>query len=291
MFGRDRASQALGMALEEVRAGHARVRMIVRADMLNGHGSCHGGLVFALADSAFAFACSSRGVRTVAAGCAIEFLAPAVEGDVLVAEAQERSLRAGRASTTRTSGARAGAGGDVPRPLGGRDAPTTASGLGVTISASGAHADVPTSLEVRMDTWQKYAAELLGTFVLVFGGTTAILASRVTDAPLLVAVALAFGLALLAGLYAFGEVSGGHFNPAVSLAMFLGGRLPSGELVSYWAAQFAGAILASLLLAHRHQSRRRRGYRHVPGIEGTARRSSWRSCSVRSSWPSSSRRA
>ena len=93
MFGRDRASQALGMALEEVRPGYARVRMTVREDMLNGHGSCHGGLVFALADSAFAFACNSRGVRTVAAGCAIEFLAPAVEGDVLVAEAQERSLQ------------------------------------------------------------------------------------------------------------------------------------------------------------------------------------------------------
>ena len=93
MFGRDRASQALGMALEEVRPGYARVRMTVRADMLNGHGSCHGGLVFALADSAFAFACNSRGVRTVAAGCAIEFLAPAHEGDVLVAEAQERSLQ------------------------------------------------------------------------------------------------------------------------------------------------------------------------------------------------------
>jgi aquaporin Z len=100
-----------------------------------------------------------------------------------------------------------------------------------------------------MDTHQKYAAELLGTFVLVFAGSTAIVASGLTDAPLLVAVALAFGLALLAGLYAFGEVSGGHFNPAVSLAMFLAGRLPSGELVRYWIAQFVGGILAALLLA------------------------------------------
>jgi acyl-CoA thioesterase len=92
MYARDGASQALGMALEEVRPGYARLRMTVRPDMLNGHGTCHGGLVFALADSAFAFACNSRDVVTVASGCTIEFLAPAEEGDVLVAEAQERSL-------------------------------------------------------------------------------------------------------------------------------------------------------------------------------------------------------
>jgi acyl-CoA thioesterase len=92
MYARDAASQALGMALEEVRPGSARLRMTVRADMLNGHGTCHGGLVFALADSAFAFACNSRGVTTVAAGCSIEFLAPAREGDELVAVAEERFL-------------------------------------------------------------------------------------------------------------------------------------------------------------------------------------------------------
>jgi acyl-CoA thioesterase len=90
MFARDRASQALGMALEEMRPGYARLRMTVRADMLNGHGTCHGGLVFALADSAFAFACNSHDVRTVAAGCSIEFLSPAREGDELVAVAEER---------------------------------------------------------------------------------------------------------------------------------------------------------------------------------------------------------
>ena len=100
-----------------------------------------------------------------------------------------------------------------------------------------------------MDTWQKYAAELLGTFVLVFGGTTAIVASGLTGSPLLLVAAFAFGLALLAGLYAFGEVSGGHFNPAVSLAMFVGGRLPSAELIRYWIAQFAGGILAAVVLA------------------------------------------
>ena len=99
-----------------------------------------------------------------------------------------------------------------------------------------------------MDTWQRYAAELLGTFVLVFGGTTAIVASGATGSPVLIVAALAFGLALLAGLYAFGEVSGGHFNPAVSLAMFLDKRLSSNDLVSYWVAQFAGGILAAIVL-------------------------------------------
>jgi acyl-CoA thioesterase len=89
MYARDTASQALGMTIEEVGPGYARVRMAVRADMLNGHGTCHGGLVFALADSAFAFACNSHDVVTVAAGCSIEFLAPAREGDELVAEAEE----------------------------------------------------------------------------------------------------------------------------------------------------------------------------------------------------------
>lgn len=95
MYARDTASQALGMALEEVRPGYARLRMTVRPDMLNGHGSCHGGLVFALADSAFAFACNSHDVITVAAGCSIEFLTPAHEGDELVAVAEER-YREGR---------------------------------------------------------------------------------------------------------------------------------------------------------------------------------------------------
>jgi aquaporin Z len=120
-----------------------------------------------------------------------------------------------------------------------------------------------------MDTHQKHAAELLGTFVLVFAGSTAIVASGLTDAPLLVAVALAFGLALLAGLYAFGEVSGGHFNPAVSLAMFLAGRLPSGELVRYWIAQFVGGILAALLLAIATNRDTVAGTTTVPGPDGS----------------------
>jgi aquaporin Z len=98
-----------------------------------------------------------------------------------------------------------------------------------------------------VDTWHKYAAELLGTFSLVFGGSTALAGSLLSPTALVV-TSLAFGLALLAGLYAFGEVSGGHFNPAVSLAMFLLGRLPSTDLVRYWLAQFVGGILAAVAL-------------------------------------------
>jgi aquaporin Z len=99
-----------------------------------------------------------------------------------------------------------------------------------------------------MDSMQRYAAELLGTFVLVFGGTTAIVASGLTQSPVLIVAALAFGLALLAGLYAFADVSGGHYNPAVSLAMFLDRRLTSNDLIGYWVSQFAGGILAAIAL-------------------------------------------
>jgi acyl-CoA thioesterase len=89
LFERDRASQALGMRITAIRPGGARVVMRVRADMVNGHGLCHGGLVFALADSAFAFACNSHNESTVAAAAAIDFLAGAREGDELSAEASE----------------------------------------------------------------------------------------------------------------------------------------------------------------------------------------------------------
>jgi len=91
MFERDTASHALGMRLVRVAPGHAEVAMTVRADMLNGHAICHGGFIFTLADSAFAYACNSYNLNTVASGCAIDFLAPAREGDVLTAVAQERS--------------------------------------------------------------------------------------------------------------------------------------------------------------------------------------------------------
>jgi acyl-CoA thioesterase len=89
LFERDRASQGLGMRLAAVRPGCARVVMTVRADMLNGHQVCHGGIVFALADSAFAFACNSHNDNTLAAAAAIDFLAAAAEGDELTAEAAE----------------------------------------------------------------------------------------------------------------------------------------------------------------------------------------------------------
>lgn len=95
MYERDRASQALGMTLEEIRPGYARMRMRVREDMVNGHDICHGGLIFTLADSTFAFACNSYNHNTVAAGASIEFLAPARLGDVLRATGLEQAL-AGR---------------------------------------------------------------------------------------------------------------------------------------------------------------------------------------------------
>lgn len=89
LFERDRASQALGMRIAAVKPGWARVVMRVRADMVNGHGVCHGGLVFALGDSAFAFACNSHNDATVGAAATIDFLAAAREGDELTAEATE----------------------------------------------------------------------------------------------------------------------------------------------------------------------------------------------------------
>lgn len=89
LFSRDRASQALGMRITGMRPGWARVVMRVRPDMVNGHGVCHGGLVFALGDSAFAFACNSYNDSTVAAAASIDFLAAAREGDELTAEASE----------------------------------------------------------------------------------------------------------------------------------------------------------------------------------------------------------
>ena len=92
MYPRDNASQGLGMKILDIAPGRARMSMLVRSDMLNGHATCHGGFIFALADSCFAFACNSRNLNTVASGCSIEYVAPALRNDVLTAEAQERSL-------------------------------------------------------------------------------------------------------------------------------------------------------------------------------------------------------
>jgi acyl-CoA thioesterase len=90
MWADDRASQQLGMRIEQVSSLRARVAMRVRGDMTNGHGTAHGGYIFSLADSAFAFACNSTNERTVAQACDIVFIAPAHEGDLLVADAVER---------------------------------------------------------------------------------------------------------------------------------------------------------------------------------------------------------
>ena len=95
MFANDQASRALGMAIAKVGPGSAEMTMTVRDDMLNGHEICHGGFIFLLADSTFAFACNSYNRNTVAQGCSIEFLAPAHRGDLLHATGVERS-RAGR---------------------------------------------------------------------------------------------------------------------------------------------------------------------------------------------------
>lgn len=92
MYARDPASQSLGMRIDAVGPGYARMSMTIRADMLNGHQSCHGGFIFALADSAFAFACNSYNLTTVGAGCSIDYVAPGREGDMLSATAVEQTL-------------------------------------------------------------------------------------------------------------------------------------------------------------------------------------------------------
>lgn len=95
MFSRDAASQGMGMRLLSVAPGCARLGMSVRADMIQGHGTCHGGYLFALADSAFALACNSYNDATVALGCSIDYIAPAQLGDTLSADCREQS-RSGR---------------------------------------------------------------------------------------------------------------------------------------------------------------------------------------------------
>jgi aquaporin Z len=113
-------------------------------------------------------------------------------------------------------------------------------------------------------------AELLGTLVLVLGGTTAIVAAGRENAPVLLVAAFAFGLALLAGLYAFGEVTGGHYNPAVSLAMFLDKRLPGNDLIAYWVSQFLGGILAAVILLIATNQNAVASTATTPSSDGTA---------------------
>lgn len=98
MWEGDAASRGLGMALERVGPGAARLSMAVGAGMANGHGICHGGFIFALADSAFAFACNTTGEVAVAQHCAVTFVRPARVGERLVAVASEQH-RAGRGGT------------------------------------------------------------------------------------------------------------------------------------------------------------------------------------------------
>ncbi|MFE2726730.1 hydroxyphenylacetyl-CoA thioesterase PaaI [Kitasatospora sp. NPDC059327] len=95
LYARDRACRTLGITLDEVSAGRALMRMRVGADMVNGHGTAHGGFLFLFADAAFSYACNSHGPVTVAQAAQVTFLAPAEVGDELVAEAVERT-RSGR---------------------------------------------------------------------------------------------------------------------------------------------------------------------------------------------------
>ena len=95
----------------------------------------------------------------------------------------------------------------------------------------------------------KYLAELLGTFILVGVGSLGILAAGgASGSAEMVAIALSFGLALLAGIWAVGHVSGGHFNPAVTFGMLLDKRIGLSDAIGYWVGQFAGAGVASLMI-------------------------------------------
>ncbi|GAA4713167.1 hydroxyphenylacetyl-CoA thioesterase PaaI [Pedococcus ginsenosidimutans] len=91
MWADDRASRDLGMEAQVIEVDHAVVRMAVTGSMVNGHAIAHGGFIFTLADSAFALACNSRGSLTVAAGADVTFVTSARLGDVLVADARQRT--------------------------------------------------------------------------------------------------------------------------------------------------------------------------------------------------------
>ena len=102
MLAAEGTGPAWDIRIEEARAGYARLSMEVRSDMLNGHGIVHGGMVFALADTAFAYVCNGRNEKSVAAQAGIVFLGSAVEGETLIAEAQE-AAGVGRSGVTRVS--------------------------------------------------------------------------------------------------------------------------------------------------------------------------------------------
>jgi acyl-CoA thioesterase len=92
MLASEGTGPAWGIEIEEAREGYSRIRMRLRPDMLNGHGKAHGGMVYALADTAFAYACNSRNLRTVGAQATMVFLDGAEVGEVLIAEAREQAL-------------------------------------------------------------------------------------------------------------------------------------------------------------------------------------------------------
>ena len=102
MLADEGTGPAWGIVIDEARAGYARLSMVVRPDMLNGHGIVHGGMVFALADTAFAYVCNGRNEKTVAAQASIVFLDSAKEGETLIAEAEEAAI-AGRSGVTRVT--------------------------------------------------------------------------------------------------------------------------------------------------------------------------------------------
>ena len=120
-----------------------------------------------------------------------------------------------------------------------------------------------------MKQWQKYFAEFFGTFILVFIGTATVAGALRMGVPPLLAAPFGFGIGLLAALYAFAEVSGGHFNPAVSLGLFLDRRLGAADLVAYWASQILGAVAASLVLLLATSKHEVASTANVPSSNGT----------------------
>ena len=129
MLKDDHTTKGMGMSIDAVGPGMAMLSMTVRKDHLNGHGSCHGGAIFTLADSAFAFACNSHNTITVAQHCSVTFLAPGREGDRLTATAREVTL-AGRSGVYDVSVTR-------------QDGVTIAEFRGLSRTISGTHFEEP----------------------------------------------------------------------------------------------------------------------------------------------------
>lgn len=102
MLAAEGTGPAWGIVIEEARAGHARLSMVLRADMLNGHGIAHGGMIFALADTAFAYVCNGANAKSVAAQASIVFLGSAAVGETLIAEGEELAHE-GRGGVTRVA--------------------------------------------------------------------------------------------------------------------------------------------------------------------------------------------